>query len=137
MSEVVSAEKWIYTVLANDATLVSKTDGIYSALVPAGETYPLVLFGENRTDNDLMALGARRIWSTMHYVVRAIDETKSYGGDLETIADRIDAVLHAASGTTTAGTVWACVRTMPFRMVEQRDGRIFRHLGGIYQVRAI
>ena len=137
MSEVVSADTWIYATLAADATLAGVVSGVYSEIALADVTYPLVLFAEHRAESDLMTHGAYRVWSTMYYVVRGIDEANTFTGDLATIEGRIDAVLHAGSGTTAAGTVWECVRTMPFRMVEQRDGRVFRHLGGIYRVRAI
>jgi len=137
VSEILSAEQWVYTVLAADATLMGKATAIYSGLVVAEATYPLVYISLHRQDQDVMALGGRRIWASLHYAIRGIAETGSWGGDLETIADRIDTVLHAESGSSVQGTVWECVRTAPFALVETADGRQFRHLGGLYRVRAI
>lgn len=137
MSEIVAAEKWLYDTLAADSTLVGLVSGIYSGMAPEGVAFPLALFAQHRPLPDLTAVGATRIWASIHYVVRGVAETASYGGDLETIADRIDAVLHAGSGSTAQGTVYECVRVMPFALPEQANGRQFRHLGGIYQVRAI
>lgn len=137
MSEIVSAETWLYTVLAADSTLAAAVSGIYAHNVPENATYPIAFATMQRQDYDALAFGPFRIWSTVHYAVRGVAEAASYGGVLETIADRIDAVLHAASGSTVQGTVYECVRTMPFAMPELTDGRYFRHLGGIYRVRVI
>ena len=137
MSEILSAEQWLYSALAADATLVATGATIYSGLVSQGATFPLVYVTLQRQDDDLMTVGTRRIWSTLHYAVRGVAETSSWKGTLLTLADRIDAALHAQSGTSTQGTVWECVREAPFALVEQADGREFRHLGGLYRLRAI
>jgi hypothetical protein len=137
VSEILSAEKWLYTVLNNDTQLKAKAKGIYSGLVPSGTAFPLVYITLQRQDADLITNGAHRVWATLHYAVRAVDETGSWGSDLKTIANRIDAVLHAASGSSSEGTVYECVREQPFAIVEQADGRQFRHLGGLYQLRVI
>jgi hypothetical protein len=63
-------------------------------------------------------------------------EQASYEGDLATIANRIDAVLHAKSGINAAGTIWTCVRERPFQMAEVFEGREVRRLGGLYRIQA-
>jgi len=137
VSEIVSAEKWLHTVLTGDATLMTKASDVYSGLAPQDATLPMVYITLHRESNDLTALGARRIWSTLHYAVRGVAETGSWGGDLKTMADRIDAVLHAKSGSSVEGTVYECIREQPFALIEQANGRQFRHLGGLYQLRVI
>lgn len=137
MSEILSAEQWLYNVLSADVQLMAKATGVYSGVVSPEATFPLVYITLQRQDADLITNGAHRVWATLHYAVRGVGETGSWGGDLATIADRIDAVLHAASGSSSEGTVYECVREQPLAIVEQADGRQFRHLGGLYQLRVI
>lgn len=139
MAETSAAEKWIYSKLAADAALTAIVGTrIYHDRIPqdVANPYPCVVFAY-QSGRDVRGVGAWRAWSNLLYVVRGIDETEDYLGNLQTIANRIDAVLHGASGTTSEGTVWASVREEPFRMSEEGPGgRIFGHLGGIYRVLA-
>jgi hypothetical protein len=85
-----------------------------------------------------MIVGPRQFWANMLFLVRGIHETGSYGGSLLTIAERIDAALHATpnGATNTYGIIWACVLEQPFRLPELRDGRNFRHAGAIFRIYA-
>lgn len=133
MAETVAAEKWLYSVLAADATLTGAVSTrIYAYTAPESATFPLVLFGQ-QSATDLMGVGPYRIWANMLYVVRGVGETASMAG-VQTIANRIDTVLHAASGSNVDGIVYACVRVQPFALSETISGRQFRHLGGIYRL---
>lgn len=133
MSDTALAERWLYTTLAADAALGSVVSTrIYSSVAPQSSTLPCVVF-QQQAARDVMGSGPYRYHSTMLYTVRVIDEAGGWG-TVEASADRIDAVLHAASGTATGGTIVACVREQPFSMVESIDGRTFRHLGGIYRL---
>jgi hypothetical protein len=130
-----AAEQWIYSKLSGDSTLNAAVGGrIFAHIAPATATYPLVLFAALGA-RDVRTLGPARIMTHLTYKVVAINEGGGFGAPLGTIADRIDAVLQAASGTVAAGTVMACVREQPFEMVEVGGGgRIFRHLGGVYEL---
>lgn len=140
MAETLAAEKWLYTVLAADGALAAVVSTrIYADRIPqdVASPYPCVVFG-HLSAVDLMGVGAYRIWANTLYVVRGIAEAESFLGNAKTIADRIDAVLHATSGATSEGTVWACTRESPFRMAEtSAGGRNFVHLGGVYRILAI
>ena len=85
-----------------------------------------------------MWVGPRRVWSSMLYPVRGVAETKTYGGTILTIAERIDEDLHATpNGDSNAyGIIWACVGEMPFRLPEVVDGKNYRHFGRIYRIYA-
>lgn len=134
MAEIVTAERWLYGKLKNDATLTGlASGGVYTWPVPAGITLPYVLY-QNQTGTDIRGTGATRIGVNGLWIVRAIAETYSFGGNLQSAADRIDALLHGKASAVTGGVVWACVRTEPFQLVEMADGRQFRHLGGIYRI---
>lgn len=133
MSEVVTADKWLVQTLKTDATLMGLVTNVYTHPVQPGAQLPYVLLTEQSV-GDLMALGAHRVWVNGLWVVRAIFESSSWAGNLEIAANRIDAVLHAKSGSVTGGNVWACVREQPFRLAEDNSGQSIRHLGGIYRL---
>lgn len=139
MAEVLSAEKWIYATLAADVTLTGLVSTrIYADRIPqdVASPFPCVVFSY-LTGRDLRGVGTWRAWSNFLYIVRGVHETEDFSGSLKTIADRIDAVLHGASGSSSEGTVWAAWREEPYRMPEATDGRSIAHLGGIYRVLAI
>jgi hypothetical protein len=144
--ETSAAETWIYGTLAGDATLAGLVGArIYNTRRPSDGALglgalPCVVF-QLQASNDLMVVGATRVWSRLTYVVRGIGEPlpPSYEGTLRSVADRIDALLHGKSGSSGAGVVWSCVRVRPFQMAEvppALGGREFRHLGGVYEVQA-
>lgn len=136
MSESTAIDRWLNTVLAADAALAAVVGTrIYADQAPDSAPLPVVIY-QVQSSRDLMALGAHRVWANTLYVVRGIAQTIAYGGNLITIADRIDAVLHAASGSTVEGEVYECVREGEFRMTETANGVQYRHLGGLYRILA-
>lgn len=133
MAEGVIVDRWLYGRLTGDATLMGLITGVYSLPVLAGKAPPYVVMQE-QTVRDIRGVGPARIGIGGTWLVRGVAETASWGGTLEQIANRIDVLLQAASGTTTGGVVWACVRERPFRLVENTSNGQYRHLGGIYQI---
>ena len=134
MAEIVTAETWLYTKLHGDATLLALVPGgVYTWPVPTTVTGAYVLY-QMQSGVDIRGVGPSRLGVNGLWLVRVVAETLSFGGNLLTAADRIDVLLQAASGTVTAGVVWACVREEPFQLVETKDGRQWRHLGGQYRV---
>lgn len=133
MSEIVTAERWLYETLTGDAAIAGMVGaGVYSDAAPSSATYPMVLFAM-LSATDLRVVGPARIWSNMLYVVRGIHETSSKAA-LDALASRIDAVLHAAAGSTDGGSIYACVRERPYQLSETLSGRRFMHLGGVYRL---
>lgn len=131
-----AADGWLYSVLSGDATLAGLVSTrVYGHIAPQEAAFPLVLFAL-QSSSDVQILGPNRIMTNMHYVVRGVTEGGSFGGTLKTMAERIDAVLQAASGTVAAGQVFACVREQPFALVETVQGKQYRHLGGVYRLAA-
>ena len=143
MNESVAADQWIYSTLKADSTLTALIGGatsprIYNEQAPqTGTVFPCVIY-QMQSAVDLMWVGPRRVWSDMLYLVRAVQETSSYGGSILTIAERIDETLHATPNgdTNSYGVIWTCVGEQPFRLPEVRDGRNFRHFGRIYRIYA-
>lgn len=140
MAESTTIDRWLYTVMAADAQLAAVVGTrIYSDLAPGGTTgavLPMVVY-QMQAANDLMVVGSARVWANALFLVRGVAQRVSYDGDLITMADRIDAVLHGASGSNAEGNVWECVREREFRLTEVgADGRQYRHLGGLYRILA-
>jgi len=136
--ETNAAEQWLNTTLKADATLTGLVSTrIYNTRRPSATTpFPVVIFQLQAAGDDLLVLGGVRVWAPLLCLVRGIAEQTSYEGTLASIANRIDTLLHAKSGTATAGTVWVAVRERAFQMSEIVDGRTFAHLGGLYRIQA-
>lgn len=134
--ETNAAEQWIATTLRADTALEALVGvGIHNT-VRKSSALPCVLFQLQASGADFMTLGGVRVWSSLLYLVRGLAEQSGYEGNLVLIANRIDALLHRASGSNAAGTIFTCVRVRPFQMLEVASGRQFSHLGGIYEIKA-
>lgn len=136
--ETNAVSRFIYSTLSADAQLTAVVGTrIFETRRPSPTTpFPCVISQLQAAGDDMMGVGPYRIWSSLLYLVRGITEQTSYEGNAAIIADRIDAALHAKSGTNVAGTVWSIVRERPFIMAEIVDGREFRHAGGLYRIQA-
>lgn len=128
---------FIYSVLANDATLGALVGTrVYEDIAPRDANLPYVVF-QMYAPNDVVGVGANRLWTQDLWMIKVIARQLSYKGDLQSAAKRVDALLHAADGSTVDGQVWACTREREVRYPETRDGgEQVRHLGGIYRILA-
>lgn len=133
---------WLYATLAADSALAALVGGpgsprIFSELAPSGSAFPLVLFTLQSSTDVVGATESTRIMIDAVYAVTAIAETGTWVGDLQDIADRIDAALHSSvGGIVDSTTVFTSHRIQGLRLLEERDGRQFRRLGGIYRIYA-
>lgn len=133
--ELGRADEWLHARLSGDTALAAlSSTRIYSELADPEVDGLAVVFAVLAPDDVLTAAGNDRVMVDALYLVKATVETKSWQGDLRTAADRIDAVLHKAAGSVGFGAVLSCTRQRPFRLVENENGRQFRHLGGEYRV---
>lgn len=141
MTEIVGFQlpevfEWVYTTLKNDATLAAQVPGgWHEHPAPEGTTFPYGTFQVQAGVEDIDAVGSRRIWEEVLLLVRVIREGRSTVA-LKTAADRMDTLLHRASGTTDQGRVLSCVRDGVFHLPELSQGKSYRHLGGFYRVLA-
>jgi hypothetical protein len=140
VAELWIADQWIFQTLKNDTTLANLVGGtasprIYADIAPADAAAPYIVF-QNQSAVDSQGIGAIRIMVDALYVVRGIAPTDTFGGALAQIADRVDTLLHDVAGTAGGGNIVASVREAPFRLTEPRDGKVWRHLGGIYRIYA-
>lgn len=139
------ALKVIYDTLNDDATLSALHNGIVEDIwgkddeAPT-EAYPFIAISVmDQMDNYFN--GRARAFSYNVVLVRAIQQftdNASYGGTLESIADRIDTLLHGKTldiydddDKVGHATIW---RERAYRERYPESGIEYRHLGGIYQV---
>lgn len=134
MSEYTIGATWLHTTLSGDATLAGLVGTrIYDTIAPQNASVPLVVFQHQGSRDVRGATQATRVGTTGLWLVKAIAQGQSFA-PLETIEARIDALLHAASGSAASGTVIACTREAPFTLKEEVDGVFFTHLGGLYRL---
>ena len=133
MAELYAVDKWLYTMLSSDTTLMSLATGIYTFPVPTTAVLPYVVYQE-QTPIDIQGVGAARIGITGLWLVRGVARATSWGGTLDAIADRIDEVLQAKAGSNIDGVIWACGRERPFRLIENVTTGQYRHAGGQYRI---
>lgn len=135
MSEIWTAETWLYSKLHGDSTLMALTPGgVYTWPVPANVAGAYVLY-QMQSGMDIGLYGPARAGVNGLWLVRVVAETRSFGGNLLAAADRIDVLLQLGARTAVAGgAIFGCARMEPFQLVEPADGRQFRHLGGIYRI---
>lgn len=133
MSETARVRAFIYLTLTGDTALAALIGTrCYHGVAPAGVADPYVVFQMLSGGNDLMVVGAIRIWANPLYLIKAVRKGSSTG-PLEPIADRIDALLHAKSGTVTNGVIWSVARERPHELPELTDGVQYSNLGGEYR----
>lgn len=144
-TELTVIDTWIYSTLAADvATTAIVSTRIYEDVNsqqdeqgnPIPTVYPCIVFAQQSARPDLMAVGAIRVWSEGLYLIQAIAQTNSYGGNLEALARRIDVLFHDVRGNVSGGAVISSVRQQPFKLREFTNGRTYRHLGGLYEIKA-
>jgi hypothetical protein len=130
---------WLDTLLSGDAgaggVATLATGGIHEEIDPRGNTvYPKVIY-RFQGGNDLNALGAgRRVFVNALYAVYGVWQEPNYGGNLNTLAARIDTLLNGKSGVADSGIVLACVRTAPLQLASLTNGVAIRMLGGVYRI---
>lgn len=111
---------------------------IYQDVAPQNATMPYIVFA-SLAPNDLRAVGAVRIATRDQWLVKAVVQSASYGGNLTTLADAINTQLHGddgVSGVVAGGSVIHSYRRRPFRLAEVNNGISYRWKGGIYDILA-
>lgn len=137
-------DDWLENVLSTDSTISALCgDRIYADAAPIqivadGDevfpTYPFIVY-QCMVPEDVFGMGPRaRIMSKATYIVRGIAEG-TYDS-LKPVAAAIDEVIEGMTGTTADGLVLGVQRQEPYRMTENHEGRLIRHLGGTYLILA-
>lgn len=135
MNEAYAVDKWLYTVLHGDATLLAAAaGGIHADAAPMGTTGVYVVYAM-MANADLLTLSGVRMFNRNMYVVKAVGEGASYSV-VKTAAERIDTLIRRTSGSVTGALILSCVREEIVRYSELVEQKQFRHLGGLYRIQA-
>lgn len=132
--EIATANRWLYWSLTSDPSLMSRVNGVFGWPAPSTVSWPIVLYQLYTPARDVLGVGPKRFFSDLSYTIRGVFDLSSIAGLPEQVADRIDVVLNAKSGTVSSGVVIQSVRESPFYLEETIQGRTFVHLGGIYRL---
>ena len=140
--ETLGIDEWLISTLTGDPTLAGLVGArVFTELAPFGTDFPVIVIRSTTIDDQLGA-GQERIMVTEQRLVEAIGEGQSFE-PLRAIASQIDGLLHhqPPPGSQTVGsfsgvTILSCTRLRQSRLSEERDGRHYRRLGGIYQINA-
>jgi hypothetical protein len=132
--EVVVAMSLIYSKLKARPALGDL--GCYPDVAPPDAVAPYIVYSMQSGGSDLIALGAKRIWSDMLFQVQAVDQQSDYTS-VATLALEIDTALHGqVYQSAGGGTVYECIREAPIQYTEI-DGHVtWKHKGGLYRLRA-
>lgn len=132
MNNFSHAGNWIQAKLKADSALNTAVGGrIFKHPAPPNTEWPVVTF-QTLYGSTTDANGHNRVLARPVFVVRAIAKG---GSEPQSIADRIDEVLHGASGSVEAGWyVGGVFLEGPFELSETVEGQVYRHLGGRYQL---
>lgn len=130
------AEKWLYATLGGDPTLAGLVDDrISGTLSPELLETPYVTF-LLQSPRDIIGVGGVRISTDNLYIVKAVAQTSTWD-DLLPIANRIDYLIHRPHSVMTEGSgSLTCIRERVHEQAEVEKGLQYRHLGGIYRIRA-
>ncbi len=131
-NELGIAEGWLYQTLSGDATLRAQApDGFWGGVRPRGAVSAFVVW-DFQDSPDTTNLASVRLATSPLYLVRLIKLTESFA-DLQTGADRIDALLHRGSGTFNGVRIASCMREALYQFTELFNDSYYLHLGGYYR----
>lgn len=136
-SETDIAARYIYGKLSSSSAITAIVGSrIYEGVAPQGTVAPWIVYA-SLAPMDTYAVGANRVMTRDQWLVRAVAQTSSFGGDIGTLADAIEAALHSTDGTqgaVTGGYTVECYRLMPHRTIQVDSGVQWRYKGGIYRI---
>lgn len=137
-TETIAAARWLYNLLSADLTLQAfVASRIYAYRAPEGSAFPCVVFQLQSAQADTRVIGDQRLASRFTMAIKAIGQGADFVA-IQPIADRVDRLLEAASGSNVDGVIVACIRDRPLEMLEASDPGIdYVHLGGLYNLTVV
>lgn len=135
MNEEISAAQWIKERLETDDEISDMVTGVRLKSVEDRLATPFIKI--DRLDaSDLLTNNMTRVWVNLTFLVRGI---ASYSGgdpdwtEVSRIADRIDSLLHRASGVTATVRIGEIFREESYTEEMIETGDLYLHAGGIYR----
>lgn len=131
-------DPWIFSTLSEDPTLmglIGGLDHLSGTLSPVPLVPPYVTF-LCQSSRDIVGVGGVRISTDNLYMVKAVVQESTWENATE-IASRIDYLINRPNSvmTESSGSL-SCVRESIIQYPEVEEGLQYRHLGGIYRIRA-
>lgn len=128
--------RWIEKQLKSDSSLLSLIGSAPARIVNQragkGILFPYVLITKLDPARPVYVVGVHAIVSDGIYLVRGVHRTKSDGPPLETIAERIIALLHGQYSPDDG--INASVLEAEYADLESQDDEQIRHLGGRFRI---
>lgn len=127
--------RFLYETLSFDMELMSMASGVFESPAPQGSPYPLVCFSMQSALDTTTGDTLQRIFSHQLWTVFAVVEDVSFSAAVP-IIDRVDALLDGTSGEADGAVIYKVSREGSIRLVEEVEGKQYRHLGGEYRILA-
>lgn len=129
-------EPWLTGVLSTNTALMTLASGVLvGTLAPVGNLHlPAVVFHNASTRDVLTGTGDLVDVSSL-YLVKFVAATSSWA-DVLPGAKLIHQLLQKANVTFPSGGNLTCVRENIHQVPEEVAGQQYRHLGGVYRIRA-
>jgi hypothetical protein len=135
MAETARARSWLWQTITGDTQVAAAIGNrLYLGNGPVGAAYPFGVL-QLLSGTDLMGVGPARIWVDMLWLVKIIAKGTSTA-PIEPVVDRIDALLHAKSGTVAGGVIVECHRERPFELPTVEGGVSYVQLGAEWRLKA-
>lgn len=130
-------EKWLWEALSGDSTLVGLigTDNIVGTLAPEALDPPYLAW-LCQSAIDIKGNAGQIISVDTLYEIKAVAQTSTWD-DVGPVAQRVKQILHRPGEViTTVNGSLSCVHDRIIQYPEVNEGVQYRHLGGIYRIRA-
>lgn len=127
----VNLDTAVYSVLNVEAVVNEATGGVFNGLAPQGTAPPYVVFSAMSKNDDYWSYTGRGAEAV--YMIKAISRSAwpKEAGDIDT---QVDSVMQDASLSITGFSLLACRREEDIYLVENQDGVIYQHVGGLYRI---
>ena len=130
----VNLDTAVYSVLNVAAVTNEATGGVFNGIAPHSTTPPFVVFQAMSKLDEYWSFAGGRGGSAVD-MVKAIDRSPwpKSAGDIDT---QIDSVMQDASLSVTGHSLLSCRREEDVYLVEDQEGVIYQHVGGLYRITA-
>lgn len=128
------AQQWIYEQLHGDAPLLAAAPGdVHARIAPDGTAYPFVTM-QFMGGSDLTTHNGTRIWAETLWLVKVTVKANASAA-LDTVLDRIDALLDRARGVVGTARVYWCQREGIFDQPVVEGGITYLQVGAFYRLK--
>ena len=105
--------------------------GVYRWVAPQTATTPYVVFNEMAGTNEWAFIGVS--WRSTLYQVQAVGPGHS-GSAITAMSDRFDTLLNDKPLTLSGNTCQRIRRESDIEYVEESEGVLYHHVGGLYRI---